>query len=100
MGLTYVAPDQPFHLVFTGEHARGNVVLPDGTSYDVSPAWIEVQSPEHAGLVSHLIGEQHEAAGRLGLSTEVVTDPETGAVVSAPHQCTDHCGVLAKTAAA
>lgn len=95
MALTYLAPDAPFHLVFTGEHARGNLVLPDGTAYDVSEPWIEVSSHEHAGLVSHLIGVQHEAAERLGFAKEPKLHAVTGETM-ARHVCTDHCGELAR----
>lgn len=94
-GLTYLAPDEPFHLVFTGEHARGGIVLPDGTQYNVSDPWIQVASHEHAGLVSHLIGVQHEETQRLGFATAPTVGPHGEAL--ARHICSEHCGELAQS---
>lgn len=71
-------------ILLTGKHAEGEVVLPDGTRYNVTPAVIEVKSPEHAGMVSHLIATSHEETGRFGLS------PDNR------HVCTDACGALAR----
>lgn len=78
------------HLVITGNHSSGPVELPDGTTYDVTAGVIRVKSPEHAGLVSHLIGEQHEQRGLLGF----------GEHTEAQHICTDHCGELARPSTA
>jgi hypothetical protein len=71
------------HIVFTGQHANGTVELPDGTTYDVSPPVIEVDSQEHAGLVMHLIGEMHEDENRSLLARG-----------GFQHECNDLCGVL------
>lgn len=67
------------HVVLTGPEARGPVVLPDGTEYDVTAQAIEVASAEHGAHVSHQIAQQHEQAGRYGLSQE------------SPHECGTHC---------
>lgn len=88
--------DEAMHFVITGIHSTGDVTLPDGTVYNVSQPVIRVQSPEHAGLVHHLIAEQHEVQRRLGFAPDEERHPDTGEVVGAPHICTDHCGVLAR----
>ena len=81
------------HILLTGPEARGVVRTSDGTSYDVTAPALEVQSPEHAGEIAHLIAVQHEQAGRYSLSPEPVHDDE-GDLVSAPHECTDGCGAF------
>lgn len=43
------------HMVMTGP-IKGKVVLDDGTSVDVTPAVIEVESQERAAQVAHAIG--------------------------------------------
>lgn len=73
------------HVVLTGPHSRGEVALPDGTTYDVTAEAIEVASPEHAAHVSHEIAVQHEQAGRYGLSVEN------------PHECGTHCALPVNT---
>lgn len=45
------------HLLFTGD-SSGPVQLADGSTYDVTPAVIEVASPEHAAELADRIGEQ------------------------------------------
>lgn len=50
------------HVVYTGP-VRGPVVCADGTVYETSPDVIEVQSPEHAAEVAHLIAMRHVADG-------------------------------------
>lgn len=86
--------DEPMHFLITGTHAAGEIALPNGVTYNVSPGVIRVASPEHAGLLSHHIGIQHEQAHRLGFGVERVTD--NGLLVAQPHLCTDHCGELAR----
>jgi hypothetical protein len=85
------------HVLLTGDHSRGQVAVSDGTAYDVTPQVIEVESPEHAGEISHHIGVQHEQARRHGLAPEPVigTHPVTGeddVLIGAPHECTELCG--------
>lgn len=46
------------HVVFTDPSASGPVTLNDGTTYDVTPDVIEVQSHEHA---KELVGITEEA---------------------------------------
>lgn len=81
------------HFVVTGPHAAGVVRLPDGMSYDVTAPVIEVESPEHAGQVGHLIAVQHEQASRHNLAAEPTYDDD-GVLVAAPHECSDACGPL------
>lgn len=50
------------HVVFTGP-VTGPVTTADGTTYEVSPAVIEVASEEHAAEVSDLIGQRHATDG-------------------------------------
>jgi hypothetical protein len=70
------------HAVITGP-AYGPVTCSDGTVYDVSEPVIEVESLEHAGEVSHLIGVIHEDRGH----------PDHPAMPFV-HVCTDTCGAL------
>lgn len=87
------------HILLTGPHSAGQLRVPDGTTYDVTPGLIEVRSQEHAGLLSHLIGVQHENAGRGGFGAERrvgVDGPDAGLVVASPHICTELCGELAR----
>lgn len=50
------------HVVFTGP-VTGPVTTADGTTYEVSPAVIEVASPEHAVEVADLIAQRHMTDG-------------------------------------
>ncbi|GAB3863429.1 hypothetical protein GCM10028801_31030 [Nocardioides maradonensis] len=50
------------HLVMTGP-IKGDVVLSDGTSVDVTPSVIEVASLAIAEEVADLIGKRHAAEG-------------------------------------
>lgn len=45
------------HVLITGDAATGVVTTKDGTSYNVTPAVIEVASPAHAAEVAALIGK-------------------------------------------
>jgi hypothetical protein len=44
------------HVVMTGDDIRGTVVTEDGTKYDVTPGFIEVDSELEAAEVAHAIG--------------------------------------------
>jgi hypothetical protein len=74
-------PDPSKPVVFTGP-VKGPITLLDGTTYEVSPDFIEVQSHEHAGELSHHIGVRHETDGH-----PLHTDGEPFV-----HECTDACG--------
>lgn len=92
--------DEEMHFLVTGNQAAGEIVLPSGLVYNVAPSIIRVASPEHAGLLSHHIGIQHEQTRRLGFGLERREErhPETGELLVAtqPHLCTEHCGELAR----
>ncbi len=45
------------HVVLTGPDPKGEVILADGTRYNVSPLVIEVESLEHAAEVAAKIAE-------------------------------------------
>lgn len=45
------------HFVITGKEALGNIELPDGTSYDVTPPVIEAETLDHAHQLQHAIGQ-------------------------------------------
>ncbi len=79
------------HLIMTGP-ITGSVTTPDGTSYDVSPAFIEVASLDHAGDVSHAIGMRHQEEGH----------PLHDSDVPFVHECDNGCtpGQVAGSAAA
>jgi hypothetical protein len=64
----YEQVDSDLPVVLTGPIA-GIVTLPDGTTYDVTEAIIEVQ-PGHELLVSNAIGERHVAEGHPSFATE------------------------------
>lgn len=49
------------HVVFTGP-ITGTVQCADGTVYDVSAPWVEV-NPAHADEVAHLIGQHYATEG-------------------------------------
>lgn len=57
------------HVLFTGP-ITGSKTTADGTTYDVSPAVIEVNSQEHALEVAHLIGLHYEAVGHAHVVDE------------------------------
>lgn len=86
--------NEEMHYLITGNFATGDIALPNGVVYNVSAPVIRVATPEHAGLLSHHIGVQHEMAKRLGFGIERVT--EGGILVAQPHLCTEHCGELAR----
>lgn len=66
--------------------AKGEVVLRDGTRYDVTPEVIE-HLPGHAGPISHHIERQLESSGQLG-----ALRPDGS------HTCTEACGSEADAA--
>jgi len=53
-------PDKP--VVLTGP-VKGDITLADGTTYNVSDDFIEVENQAHADEVAHQIGLRHEAEG-------------------------------------
>jgi hypothetical protein len=59
---------------------RGEVVLKDGSRYDVSPEVIE-HLPGHAGPLTHHIERKLEETGQLGALRPQAT-----------HECTEACG--------
>jgi hypothetical protein len=86
-------PDKP--VMFTGPVSKP-VQLPDGTVVDVSPDFIELDSHEQAGLVSHLIGVAHETDGHPNHLSRYADgyDPFRDEF---HHTCTAACGELART---
>lgn len=50
------------HVLLTGP-IRGSVVLADGTTVDVTPGEVYLDSPEAAAEAAHLIGERYQAEG-------------------------------------
>lgn len=74
--------DNPGGGVMLTGPVKGEVVLSDGTRYDVTPSIIEHKAG-HAGPISHHIEKLHEANGQLcvlrGWGSPV-------------HTCTEACG--------
>lgn len=62
------------HVVLTGP-ISGTVTCADGTVVDVTDQAVEVDSPQRAGEVAHLIGVRHNADAQSPHS----------------HVCTGHC---------
>jgi hypothetical protein len=50
------------HVLLTGP-ITGELTTTDGTTYDVSPMAVEVESQEHADELAHLIGLHYQANG-------------------------------------
>ena len=73
--------DNPGGGVLVTGPAKGEIVLRDGTRYDVTPEVIEHKAG-HAGPIAHHIEKQHEASGLLA---ELRPDAPT-------HTCTEACG--------
>ena len=48
--------------VLTGP-ITGEITLDDGTTYDVSPYVVQVESAEHAKVLAHRIGAHYERHG-------------------------------------
>jgi hypothetical protein len=67
-------------VIITGP-AKGEIVLSDGTRYDLTPEVIE-HLPGHAGPITHHIERQHELSGKLAELRPA--DPT--------HTCTEACG--------
>jgi hypothetical protein len=95
-----IDPSKP--VCFTGP-AKGNYTTDDGTVYNVSDDWVEFESMQHFGEVSHKVGLAHEQDGHPTHKPRnyVPTDddptpyaPETDEFV---HVCNDLCGVLARS---
>lgn len=63
-------------IVLTGPYIEGDVSLPDGTTVDVTPLFIEVE-PEQALAVSDAIGKRFEEEGHplLDAATPFVHTP-------------------------
>jgi hypothetical protein len=74
------------HVLITGP-IYGTVQTEDGTTYDVSDQVIEID-PAHAGDLAHKIGVYHEEHGH----------PAHAADNPFVHDCTEHCGALARKA--
>lgn len=75
-------PNNPAGIVvYAGAATSGLAQTDDGTLYDLTPHWVEVESLEHAGQVAHHVSRQIEALGVAG--------PDF------THECTDECGPLA-----
>lgn len=55
--------DPEDHVVFTGPHITGHVVVDDGTRYNVTPLVILAQSLEHAQQIAEGIGKRFELEG-------------------------------------
>lgn len=90
------------HLLFTGQHASGRLTTSDGTEYDVTEPYVEIQQTQHAGELSHLIGVQHEQNQFACFASEPVYGPhpltqEPDHLIAAPHECTDDCGAFKVT---
>lgn len=63
------------HVVLTGP-ISGAVTTADGTTYNVSPALIEVESPEHAAEVAHLVATRYANEGHPTDETFTYTPTE------------------------
>lgn len=79
-------PDDPAtaHVVYTGP-LTGSVKLADGSEYDVTDQWIQVESVDHAQHVSHAIGMRYETEGH----------PQHTDGTPFVHACADTCGTAA-----
>jgi hypothetical protein len=67
------------HIVLTGP-IRGTVTLADGTVVDVRPDAVQVDSPEQAAEVAHLISQRYAAEGHP------LHDPETPFTYDSPKE--------------
>ena len=76
-------PDRP--VVFTGP-IKGEITLTDGSTYNVSDDYVEADSHEAAGELSHYIGLRHESEGHPGHTED---EPFV-------HVCTEQCGNAAR----
>ena len=76
----HYASDGDKPVVFTGPNISGSVTLPDGTVYDVTPDFVEVE-PGHEGHVAHAIGVRHQEEGH----------PLHGDDNPFVHTCNDNC---------
>lgn len=63
------------HIVLTGP-VQGSVTLADGSTVDISPREIEVDSPEKAAEVAHLVGLRYAEEGHPD-DIELDTDEES-----------------------
>lgn len=61
------------HLLFTGPIV-GELTTADGTTYDVSPAAIEID-PVHADELAHLIGLHWQANGHPEVEGDFIYNP-------------------------
>jgi len=89
-----IDPDKP--VMFTG-NVKGNIKLEDGTIYNVSDDWIEVESHAHAGELSHHIGVRHETEGHPAHLSRSHPDYDPFRD-EYHHTCTEACGGLQRTA--
>lgn len=78
--LSWDGSDGTEGVVKTGP-VSGTVRLKDGTSYNVTPEFIESKAAGHGGRIAHHIALMHQESGRL--------EEMTGSVV---HTCTEECG--------
>jgi hypothetical protein len=78
------------HVVIVGPHVRGYVTLADGTTVDVSPDVIEVDTIEIAKEIGHHVGIRLEEEGHPAHEpTEIDPNPEPFVHTCTPEQCGD-----------
>lgn len=79
------------HVVIVGPHIRGYVTLADGTTVDVSPDVIEVDTIEIAKEIGHHVGVRLEEEGHPAHEpTEHTPFPEPFVHLCTPDQCGGH----------
>lgn len=63
-------PDETY-AVLTGP-ITGEITLDDGTTYDVTPGAVMVESAEHAAILAHRIGVHYEKNGHPAVDGDFV----------------------------
>lgn len=76
----YEGPEDGSGHVFKTGPVAGSIQLSDGTVYNVTEDYIEVE-PHHAGPLNHHIAMMHEQSGALN-----------GPGFTFVHECDDNCG--------
>jgi hypothetical protein len=86
-------PDKP--IVMTGP-VTGSVVLKDGTTYDVTADFVEVDATDQAQELMHKIGLYHEEHGHPSHPSRAASNYDP-LVDEFQHVCDDGCGVHARS---
>lgn len=83
-------------VIYTGPHIKGSVTTSDGTVVNVSDDYVEVDSHEVAGEVSHHVGLLHEEEGHPAHLSRNHPDynPLQDEFI---HVCNDSCGAAARS---